>query len=248
MCLLGFQRRLNVERMGLVSYGPMLALQEQRHLDVAQGEADDTLFLLQHDPVITLGKNTKDGHILATSEDLAQEGVEVFRTGRGGDVTYHGPGQIVGYPILALQEEERDIRRYVTLLEEVLIRTVGALGVDAVRVEGLRGIWVGNEKLAAVGVRVAQWTTMHGFAMNVSTHLQDFEAIVPCGLHGRGVTSLERLLGRSVEISDVEDHLMEQMAYCFDRDVVEKPATPLPNAAASFRQGHRLVESEGAVS
>jgi len=229
MCAITLQRSLKVERMGRVPYGPMLALQEDRHQQVREGTAEDTLFLLEHDPVITLGKNTKDGNLLVSEEFLTQRGFELFRTGRGGDITYHGPGQIVGYPIVKLQEEERDIKRYVGYLEEVLIRTAYDFGIKAHRVDGLRGIWVGNEKLAAIGVRIAEWTTMHGFAINVSTNLDDFRMIIPCGLHGRGVTSMERLLGTPVALSEVEDRLVFHASQMLDRETRVVEPTPLPN-------------------
>lgn len=243
--------------MGLVPYGPMHTLQEQRHREVAAGEADDTLFLLEHHRVVTLGRNTgqKAGqggapqggtrtdppraeHLLVSEEHLRQRGVELFATGRGGDVTYHGPGQIVGYPILQLQEEEgeRDIKRYVGLLEEILIRTAADFGVAATRVEGLRGIWVGNDKLAAIGVRISKWTTMHGFALNVSTHLEDFGLIVPCGLHGRGVTSLEKLLGQAPSLREVEDRLVAHGELILNRAAQEAPPTPLPNLASGHQE------------
>ena len=230
MCGYGYQRTLRVERMGRVPYGPMHDLQQIRQGEVATGEADDTLFLLEHDPVITLGRNSGDGHVLVDREVLAARGVELFATGRGGDVTYHGPGQVVGYPIVALQEDERDIKAYVGWLEEIMIRTAAAFGVEAGRVDGLRGIWVGNDKIGAVGVRIAQWTTLHGFALNVSTHLDDFSMIVPCGLHGRGVTSLARLLGQAPAIADVEERLAEHAGMMLNRRTQGYPATPLPRA------------------
>jgi lipoyl(octanoyl) transferase len=229
MCLTGFDRSLRVERMGRVPYGPMLALQEARHAAVAAGDFDDTLFLLEHEAVITLGKNSGAGHVTAAPSLLANRGIEVFATGRGGDVTYHGPGQIVGYPIVQLQEDERDIKRFVAQLEEVMIRAVHDFGVEARRVEGLRGIWVGDEKIGAVGVRLANWTTMHGFALNVATRLEDFSLIVPCGLHGRGVTSLQKLLGeRAPELAAVEERLAFHAGYVMMRRTYDAAATALP--------------------
>jgi lipoyl(octanoyl) transferase len=201
-----------------VSYGPTLELQRDRHREVIEDTSDDTLFLLEHFPVVTTGRNTGEGHVLFSGEELARRGVELFETGRGGDVTYHAPGQIVGYPILKLQESEKDVRRFVWKLEEVLIRTAAEYGVAAERVEGLRGIWVGNEKLAAIGVRLSRWTTMHGFAMNISTDLKGFELIVPCGLRGRGVTSLQRLCGKTLDSDEVQRRLVEHTAALFERD------------------------------
>ena len=220
-------RPLRVERMGMTAYGTMLGLQEKRHCEVRDGLQDDTLFLLEHLPVITTGKNTGTGHILANGEELNRRGVTHYETGRGGDVTYHGPGQIVGYPIVELQDSERDIRRFVGCLEEVLIRTAADFGVKAERVQGLRGIWVGNDKLAAIGVRISRWTTMHGFALNVSTELSGFDLIVPCGLHGRGVTSLQKLLGEAPPLGIVEDRLSSHAAEVLGRQAYDAEPTSL---------------------
>ena len=219
-------RPLRVERLGRVPYGPMLALQEARHAAVADGLADDTLFLLEHDPVITTGRNTGTQHVLVSQQALAARRVEFFATGRGGDVTYHGPGQLVGYPIVMLQPGEQDIRRYVRCLEDILIRTALDFGVTATRVEGLRGIWVGNDKLAAIGVRVARWTTSHGFALNVNTQLDDFNLIVPCGLYERGVTSLKKLRGAAIPMQAVEDRIAVHTAEVLGRAAIASRPTP----------------------
>src|SRR3989454_10805258 len=172
------------------------ALVEERRA----GRVDDLLLLVEHPHVLTLGVRGDGGrsHVLATSAALAAAGVEVHETGRGGDVTYHGPGQIVGYPIIDLRPDRCDVHRYVRDLEEVLIRTAADYEVAAQRIDGLTGVWVGNEKLAAIGVRIARWVTSHGFALNVGTDLDYFNLIGPCGNKDRGVTSLERLLGPSM--------------------------------------------------
>jgi lipoyl(octanoyl) transferase len=149
--------------------------------------------------------------------------VRFFETTRGGDITYHGPGQIVGYPIVHLGEGNRDVRKYVTNLEEVLIRTVAHYGITASRVEGRRGIWVGNDKIAAIGVRIARWVTSHGWALNVNTNLEHFRLITPCGLHGTGVTSIERELGRAVPIEEVREVLAAHFAEIFQRELVPRP-------------------------
>jgi len=217
--------------MGRVPYRPMLALQEDRHAEILRGEGADTLFLLEHERVITLGKNSGATNVLASPTLLAEHGIEVVTTGRGGDVTYHGPGQIVGYPVIHLGPGEQDIKGYVFRLEEILIRTAQDFGVDASRVEGLRGIWVGAEKLAAIGVRVAQWTTLHGFALNVTTRLEDFGLIVPCGLHGRGVTSLARLCSAPPSLVEVEDRLVHHAAEVLGRTPYEATPTTLPTVS-----------------
>jgi len=187
-------------------YADALALQRSLVEDRRAGRIDDTLLLVEHPHVLTLGVRGDGGrsHILVTPEALASRGVEVHETGRGGDVTYHGPGQIVGYPIIDLKPDRCDVHRYVRDLEEVLIRTAAGYGVVGERVEGLTGVWVGREKLAAIGVRIARWITSHGFAVNVSTNLEYFNLIVPCGIADRGVTSLERLLGRTVDPQEIE--------------------------------------------
>jgi lipoyl(octanoyl) transferase len=189
-----------------VSYAEGLDLQKKLVDQRKRGEISDQLLLLEHPPVITLGVKTRNdrSHVIATDETLSAEGVEVFETGRGGDVTYHGPGQLVGYPILDLKPDRCDVHRYVRDLEEVMIQAAASFGVAARRIEGLTGAWVGEEKLAAIGVRIARWITSHGFAFNVSTTLQHFDLIVPCGITDKGVTSLQKLLGRDVPMAEVE--------------------------------------------
>ena len=199
-------RVIDVRRLGVISYAEGLELQKQLVEQRKRGEIPDQLLLLEHPPVITLGVKSRNdrSHVIATEEALEAEGVEVFETGRGGDVTYHGPGQLVGYPILDLKPDRCDVHRYVRDLEEVMIQAAAAFGVTAGRIPGLTGAWVGQEKLAAIGVRIARWVTSHGFAFNVNTSLQHFDFIVPCGITDRGVTSLERLLGRKVPMAEVE--------------------------------------------
>jgi lipoyl(octanoyl) transferase len=200
------QREVEIRRLGVVSYADALALQQTLVEDRKAGRIPDQLLLLQHPPVITLGvKNRHDrSHIVATEDALEQEGVAVFETGRGGDVTYHGPGQLVGYPIISLKPDRCDVHRYVRDLEQVLIQTAAAFGVVAGRIPGLTGAWVGDDKLAAIGVRISRWVTSHGFAFNVNTDLSHFDLIVPCGIADRGVTSIERLLGHPIQLDRVE--------------------------------------------
>src|SRR6185295_16106910 len=179
------------------------------------GAIEDVLLLLEHDPVITLGRSARRDNLLLSEEELRARGIEVFETGRGGDVTYHGPGQLVGYPILDLSPDRRDVHRYVRDLEEVMQRTCGDYGRAASRVEGLTGTWLGDEKIGAIGVRIARWVTSHGFAFNVGTDLAAFELIVPCGIRGRGVTSLERQLGRPLPLEEVMDRIAANFAAVF---------------------------------
>jgi lipoyl(octanoyl) transferase len=210
-------RLIEVRRLGRVPYGEGLALQERLVAERQAGRIPDTLLLLEHDPVFTLGRNARAEHVLFPEAELRARGFEVYETGRGGDVTYHGPGQVVGYPILHLAPDRCDVHRYVRDLEEVLIRTCADYGVTAGRVPGMTGAWVGQEKIAAIGVRISRWVTSHGFAFNVSADLAPFGLIVPCGLRGRGVTSLERLLGRPVSQDAVMDRLAAHLAAVFAR-------------------------------
>src|SRR5689334_18790370 len=180
------------------------------------GRVPNLLLLLQHPPVITLGvRRDSRSHVVASDALLAERGVEVHDAGRGGDVTYHGPGQIVGYPILDLRPERCDVHRYVRDLEEVMIRVCADYGIAAHRVDGLSGAWVETEKIGAVGVRISRWITSHGFAFNVNTRLEDFQLIVPCGIADRGVTSLRKLLDEELSIEEVEDRFIHRFAEVF---------------------------------
>ena len=215
-------RALEIRRLGRLHYAEALRLQRALVEDRRVGRVPDLLLLLEHPPVITLGVRG-DGvrsHLLAPPEALAERGIEVHETGRGGDITFHGPGQIVGYPILDLKPDRCDVHRYVRDLEELLIRAVGDLGVSARRVPGLTGVWTGRGKLAAIGVRISRWVTSHGFALNVSTDLSAFELIVPCGIADRGVTSLEAL-GCRAGMRDVEDRVAARFCEVFERTPVE---------------------------
>ena len=214
-------RKLVVRRLGFLGYAEGLELQKDLVARRAAGEIDDTLLLLQHPHVLTLGVKAGESrnHVLATPQRLAELGVEIHETGRGGDVTYHGPGQIVGYPIISLKPDRCDVHRYVRDLEEVMIGVTGEYGFQAGRISGLTGAWVAAEKIGAIGVRIQRWVTSHGFAFNVSTDLDFFRLIVPCGISDRGVTSLRKLTGREIPIPDVEDRLVRHFCAVFDRTV-----------------------------
>ena len=209
------RRELEVRRLGRVPYARGLELQEQLVAERQAGRVPDQLLLLEHDPVFTLGRNARTANVLLPAEALRERGFEVFETGRGGDVTYHGPGQLVGYPILDLAPDRRDVHRYVRDLEQVMIRTCADYGLEASRVQGLTGTWLGDEKIGAIGVRIARWVTSHGFAFNVGTDLSAFDLIVPCGIRGRGVTSLERQLGRPLPLEEVMDRIAANFAAVF---------------------------------
>ena len=216
-------RPLEVRRLGLVPYGEALAMQRALVEERKAGRIPDLLLLLQHPPVITVGVRGDGGrsNVVATNERLRELGIDVFETGRGGDVTYHGPGQIVGYPILDLKPDRQDVHRYVRDVEEVMIRVCADYGVTAGRIRGLTGTWIGDEKIGAIGIRISRWVTSHGFAFNVSTSLDRFELIVPCGIADRGVTSLERATGRTIALAEVEDAVARHFSEVFDREVLQ---------------------------
>jgi lipoyl(octanoyl) transferase len=215
-----YARRICEARwLGRVAYADGLRLQEQAVEGLREQQASEQLLLLEHSNVFTLGRGADGSNILAGEDELASRSIEVYETGRGGDVTYHGPGQLVGYPIVNLRPDRCDVHRYVRDLEEVLIRTVANYGIIGERVKGLTGVWVGNEKIAAIGVRIARWITSHGFALNVSTDLSYFKMIVPCGIADKGVTSLSRLVGRDIRLDEVAQVAAEKFGEVFDREV-----------------------------
>lgn len=216
-------------RLGHVEYPDGLELQRQ-FLDARKaGLVGDTLLLLEHPPVLTLGRGAKAHHILTPAPVLAAKGIGVFDTDRGGDVTYHGPGQLVGYPILHLPPGQQDVRRYVRRIEEVLIRTLADYGLPATRIEKWPGVWLeqsragGPRKIAALGVHLSRWYTSHGFALNVHPDLTHFELIVPCGIREAGVTSMEAELGRRVPLPEVEERLERHFGAVFGAPVERAP-------------------------
>jgi lipoyl(octanoyl) transferase len=176
---------------------------------------DDTLLLTEHDHVYTLGKSTDDNHLLATEDELKSGGIEVFQVDRGGDITYHGPGQIVGYPIINLSNYSLDIHRYLRDLEETIIRTLARFGIKSGREIGMTGVWVDGEKIAAIGIKVSRWITMHGFALNVNTDLEKFDRIIPCGIFHKGVTSMKKILGIDVQFESVVKELADVFSEVF---------------------------------
>jgi len=219
---------LRVQRAGLVPYDAALVMQAEL---VAARKGDlvpDTLLVLQHPPVITLGAKVRQSraHVLASDATLQADGIALYEAGRGGDVTYHGPGQLVGYPILDLKPDRLDAHRYVRDLEEVLIRTCGDFGLPAGRKAGLTGVWIDDEKVAAIGVRLSRWVTSHGFALNVSTNLEHFSRIVPCGIPDFGVTSLAALLTAPPSMDEVEQRVVVHLCAVFERVLADPVALP----------------------
>ncbi len=217
-------RPLEIRRLGVVRYRDALGLQralvEERRAD----HVPDLLLLLQHPPVITLGVKGDGGrsNVVAAASRLAELGIDISETGRGGDVTYHGLGQIVGYPILDLRPDRCDVHRYVRDVEEMMIRVCADYRVTARRVEGLSGTWIGEDKIGAIGVRISRWITSHGFAFNVNTNLEHFDLIVSCGISNQGVTSLQRATGRKISIGEVEDSVSRHFCDVFERDVTDQ--------------------------
>jgi lipoyl(octanoyl) transferase len=212
----------HVEQLGLVDYADGLRLQRQRVAARKAGVIPDTLLLLEHPHVFTLGRNAKKENLLLSAKQLAAHGARVLEVDRGGDVTYHGPGQWVGYPILDLAQHRRDIAWYMRSLEEVFLAVAGEYGIQAGRLAGAPGVWVGNEKLVALGVHISRWVTSHGFAFNVNTDLRYFDWIVPCGLRDKGVTSLQKLLGRRVEMEEVAEKVVRHFGRVFELEMVLK--------------------------
>jgi len=227
----------HVEQLGVIGYAEALRLQQQKVLQRKSALIPDTLLLLEHPHVYTLGRSARSEHLLVPAETVTALGAEVYHTDRGGDITYHGPGQLVGYPIFDLTQHRRDISWYMRSLEEVFIRLAAEYGISAGRLAGAPGVWVGDDKLVAVGVHVARWVTSHGFAFNVNTDLSYFGYIVPCGLKDKGVTSLARLTVTPPEMKTVTQQVIENFENVFQMRVV---------AATDFTRDAALAATESA--
>ncbi len=207
------KRQLEVRRLGRIDYGSALTLQKDLEREVIDRREQDYLLLLEHPHTFTIGRRSKENGVLATADILRSIGAEVFETDRGGKVTYHGLGQVVGYPIISLSPDREDVHRYVRDIEEVLIRTMADYGIDAFRIEGLTGVHTPEGKIAAIGIHIKRWVTTHGFALNVNTDLSYFNWIIAC--EGEPVTSMERLLGREVDMAEIEDRLIKNFVDVF---------------------------------
>lgn len=229
------QRCLEVRRLGRVGYEPALELQKQLETEVIERSERDYLLLLEHPHVFTLGRRARNDGVLATAELLKNLDVEVFETNRGGRVTYHGLGQIVGYPIISLSPDREDVHRYVRDVEEVLIRVMTDYGIKAFRIEGLTGVHTVEGKIAAIGVHIKRWVTTHGFALNVNTDLSYYNWIIAC--EGEPVTSMERLLGCEVDVAEVEDRIEERF-----REVFGYPATDSSYGSQWSDKTHSIVQ------
>jgi len=212
------RRTLKVAQLGRVEYGAALDMQKACERAVLAGQQPDTLLLLEHPHVLTMGRRSAPGAVIADDEVLQARGVSVFETNRGGKVTYHGLGQVVGYPIINLSPDREDVHRYVRDLEEVLIRAMSDFAINAFRIPGLTGVHTTSGKVAAIGVHIARWVTTHGFALNVKTDLSYFDLIIAC--EGEPVTSMKQLLGREIELREVEDRIIERFAEVFEMEEV----------------------------
>ena len=232
----------------MIGYAEAYALQKRLAAARKSGSIGDVLLLCEHPPVITQGRNGKREHLLASEHLLRQRNVEFFETSRGGDITFHGPGQLVGYAILDLGAIRKDVVWYVRMLEEVMIRTTAELGIEAFRVAGKTGIWVNapggpEEKLGAIGVHISRWVTTHGFAYNISTDLRYFDLIVPCGIVGRKATSLEKLLERRMDPGDVKRDVAQYFGAVFGLEMKEARKEEL---LGKLEEAEQLI-SEAAV-
>ncbi len=228
---------------GCVSYGKALELQMEICRLKRLGFEKDVLLLLEHPPTITLGRNGNRNHLLAGEELLKSRGVELWDVDRGGDITFHGPGQLVGYPILSLGAGERDVHGYMRNLEESLIRLLALYGIEGKRVSGLTGVWTRDGKIAAMGVHISRWVTRHGFALNVNTDLGYYDLIVPCGIVGKGVTSMQKHLQRAVDMQDIADRYALEFGSTFRRHMIRMEDCELRDEL------RRLPEAtEGAVN
>lgn len=235
--------------LGRIGYEPACELQRRAVEARKAGAIPDVLLFCEHPHVITLGRNGKLENLCASDSVLRQKRVEFYPSDRGGDITYHGPGQIVGYPILDLASHRRDVRWYVDRLEETMIRATREFGIEARRIEGFHGIWVaapaGSEKLAALGVHLSRWVTSHGFAYNVSTDLRYFDLIVPCGISDKRATSLEKLLGRRVDSSEVAEKLSRHFGEVFGRSMTRASRSDFEAALAKQRSGRSRLQPAG---
>ncbi|HEY6148242.1 MAG TPA: lipoyl(octanoyl) transferase LipB [Thermoanaerobaculia bacterium] len=219
------QRTVRARWLGRVRYADGLAIQAEAARAVAEG-GEESLLLLEHEPVFTLGRNADAADVLLDEERRRALGIELFQADRGGKATYHGPGQLVGYPILNLDPDRRDVKAYVTGVEEALIRTLAGFGIAAARSprrDRVTSVWVGNDKIAAIGVHISRWITTHGFALNVTNEpLAHFAGIVPCGITDGGVTSIERILGRAPSLTEVAASLLPRFGEVFGREIIER--------------------------
>jgi len=242
------RRDLWVVDLGRMDYAPALELQRKAARDRISGVIpQDVLFLVEHPPAVTLGRRSKQQNLMASKEMLAERGVRLFEVERGGDVTFHGPGQLVGYPIMDLKRHRQDLHWFLRQVEEAIIRTLAAFGIDAERNEGFTGVWTGGRKIAAIGVHARDWVTWHGFALNVTTDLSYFDLIVPCGIDGVEITSIEKELrtrggvaAEGLSVGSVGHVMQATFAEVFGLSPIDMPAASFePQMAPMNTDVHR---------
>jgi lipoyl(octanoyl) transferase len=209
------QRKFTHIELGFADYKEVWDLQKKTHMEKQNGRVDDVLYTVEHNHVYTLGKTGSRDHILLTEEEMAAKGISYYEIDRGGDITYHGPGQLVVYPIIDLNNYYKDTHRYLRDLEEVVIRTLAELGITGTRDEEFTGVWVGEEKICAIGIKVSRWITMHGIALNVNTELEYFDKIIPCGIFHKGVTSIEKINGEKADFENVKQLVLNNFEKVF---------------------------------
>lgn len=219
--------KCKVVNLGLVSYEKAYCLQNRLHRFRREGRIDDVLILLEHEPVVTMGRGGKRDNILVSDELLQSKGIRIFEIDRGGDVTLHCPGQLVGYPILDLKIHGKNIHRYLRNLEEVIIRSLEVYGIYGERIENHTGVWVEEKKIASIGIGIKSWVTFHGFSLNINPDMSYFSLIKPCGLESKTVTSMSEILGRPVEAKDFRQRLVERFAEVFGLEM-EKDGKQIP--------------------
>lgn len=231
---------MTVVPLGMTRYEPTWDLQRTLCSARLAGKISDVLLLNEHHHVYTIGKTGDDHHLLASTDELRITGAEVFHVDRGGDITYHGPGQLVGYPIMKLDDYYSDAHRYLRDLEEVIIRTLADFNIEAYRDADFTGVWVGSEKIAAIGVKLSHWITMHGFAFNINTDLSYFDRIIPCGIFHKGITSMSQILGRSVPIDDVSERLIVHFGKVFGCTIIHSNGVDSMNLTGNSTAEHEV--------
>lgn len=209
-------KNITIIRAGRSGYRQMWDMQRTLYQRVLSENAGPYLILTEHDPVITIGKSGSRQNLLVNTRYLETRGIDVIENDRGGDITFHGPGQIVGYPIINLADFKKDIHWYLRSLEEVIIKTLDLFGLKSIRNDGLTGVWIENRKICAIGVKTSRWITMHGFALNVNTELDHFDLIVPCGIRDKSVTSISSELGNTIDLNDVMNKVISQFENVFE--------------------------------
>jgi lipoyl(octanoyl) transferase len=236
-------KQVQLIQTGISNYEYIWKLQQHLFQQVSRGQTDNYLIMTEHHPVITIGQKSNPAHLLAGEAYLRQQGIELFHIDRGGDITFHGPGQLVGYPVLNLADFRPDVHWYLRKLEEVIIRTLTEFKIPAGRIENLTGVWSGDKKICAIGVKITRWVTMHGFALNVSTDLNFFKYIIPCGISGKGVTSIFEQSGNNTAINDVSSKVCANFAKIFNVSLLPMQSEKIKNLIEQANAGQEEKKS-----